>query len=353
MRMALSFARRGIGRVSPNPRVGCVIVDYASPGGEVVSCGFHKSFGGPHAETEAIKNALRPVRGMTAYVTLEPCCHTGHTPPCCDALISAGITRVVIGMTDPDPRVSGGGTAKLAAAGIEVVPSELEDECRRLNRGFVKRMTKGRPWVTIKAAVSMDGDIALRNGESKWITGIPARRLSHLMRAENDAVMIGIGSALKDDPELSVRDSEGLSPLKVIVDKDLEIPMNARVLKGEGAVVFTSCESRGEKISELLKRGVKVIKTRGGGRIRPDVILKELAAMGVNYVMLEGGSGLISSFIEDNAADEAAFFTAPKLMGDGMQMARGLRFASMSFAVGVKNVRAKAVGADFLFRGEF
>jgi diaminohydroxyphosphoribosylaminopyrimidine deaminase/5-amino-6-(5-phosphoribosylamino)uracil reductase len=354
--MALSLARRGTGFVSPNPRVGCVITDYSAPKTKAVSCGFHGRYGGPHAETEAIRNAGGSVRGMTAYVTLEPCCHTGHTPPCCDALISAGIARVVIGMTDPDPRVSGGGTAKLEAAGIEVISGVLSEECGHLNRGFIKRVAEGRPWVTIKAAVSMDGNIALKNGESKWITGPEARRKAHLMRAANDVVLVGIGTVMKDDPELSVRDSEGRSPIKAVVDKDLEIPVDARVLNGGGRVIFTeftASGARGEKILELSKRGVRVIKSRiCGGHIPPGEILKELAAMGANYVLIEGGAGLISSFVEAGCADEAAFFTAPKLLGDGVHVTK-FQIPSMNLAAKVKNLRAKTIGADVLLEGEF
>jgi diaminohydroxyphosphoribosylaminopyrimidine deaminase/5-amino-6-(5-phosphoribosylamino)uracil reductase len=353
MRMALSLARRGTGFVSPNPRVGCVIVDYGSSEPRVASCGFHGRYGGPHAETEAIKNARGSVRGMTAYVTLEPCCHTGHTPPCCDALIRAGIARVVTGMTDPDPRVSGGGTARLEAAGIKVVSGVLREECERLNRGFIKRVTEGRPWVTIKAAVSMDGNIALENGESKWITGPEARGKAHSMRAENDVVLVGIGTVTKDNPELSVRDAEGRSPIKAVVDRDLEISLDARVLSGGECVIFTSSGSCGEKISELAKMGVRVITSRTRGRhIPPGEILGELAAMGANYVLVEGGAGMISSFVASGCADEAAFFTAPKLMGSGMRVAN-FQISSMDAAVKVKNFRVKAVGADFLLEGEF
>jgi diaminohydroxyphosphoribosylaminopyrimidine deaminase/5-amino-6-(5-phosphoribosylamino)uracil reductase len=353
MRMALSLAHRGIGFVSPNPRVGCVIVDYGAPEPKVASCGFHGRYGSPHAEAEAIKNARASVKGMTVYVTLEPCCHTGHTPPCCDALISAGVARVVMGMTDPDPRVSGGGTAKLKAAGIEVVSGILGEECRRLNRGFIKRVTEGRPWVTIKAAVSIDGNIALGNGESKWITGPEARRKAHSMRAESDVVLVGIGTVTKDDPKLSVRDSEGRSPIKAVVDKDLKIPSDAAVLDGGNRVIFTSSGSRGEKISELSKMGVKVIKSQAhGGHIPPGKILGELAAMGANYVLIEGGAGLISSFVAAGYADEAAFFMAPKLMGSGLRITK-FQIPSMDLAVKIKNLRVKAVGADFLLEGEF
>jgi diaminohydroxyphosphoribosylaminopyrimidine deaminase/5-amino-6-(5-phosphoribosylamino)uracil reductase len=266
-----------------------------------------------------------------------------------------------MGMTDPDPRVSGGGTARLEAAGIEVVSGILREECERLNRGFIKRVTEGRPWVTVKAAVSMDGNIALENGESKWITGPEARRKAHLMRAENDVVLVGIGTVTKDDPELSVRDSEGRSPIKAVVDKDLEIFLDARVLRGGERVIFTSSDarcSRGEKISELSKMGVSVITPQtcgartSGGHIPPGEILAELAAMGANYVLAEGGAGLISSFIEAGCADETAFFTAPKLIGRGVRVTK-FQIPSMDSAVKIKNLRVKAVGADFLLEGEF
>jgi diaminohydroxyphosphoribosylaminopyrimidine deaminase/5-amino-6-(5-phosphoribosylamino)uracil reductase len=268
-------------------------------------------------------------------------------------LISAGIARVVMGITDPDPRVSGGGTAKLEAAGIEVISGVLGEECGRLNRGFIKRVTEGRPWVTIKAAASMDGNIALKNGESKWITGPEARRKAHLMRAANDVVLVGIGTVTKDDPELSVRDSEGRSPIKAVAYKDLEVSMDAKILSGGERVIFTASGALGEKISELSKRGVKVIKSRiRGGHIPPGEILGELAAMGANYVLIEGGAGLISSFVESGCADEAAFFTASKLLGDGVRVTR-FQIPSMDLAAKVKNLRAKAVGADVLLEGEF
>jgi diaminohydroxyphosphoribosylaminopyrimidine deaminase/5-amino-6-(5-phosphoribosylamino)uracil reductase len=256
-------------------------------------------------------------------------------------------------MTDPDPRVSGGGTARLEAAGIKVVSGVLREECERLNRGFIKRVTEGRPWVTIKAAVSMDGDIALENGESKWITGPQARRKAHSMRAENDVVLVGIGTVKKDDPELSVRDAEGRSPIKAVVDRDLEISTDARILSGGERVVFTSSGSCGEKIAELTEMGVRVVTSRTrGGHIPPAEMLGELAAMGANYVLVEGGAGVISSFVASGAADEAAFFTAPKLMGSGVRVSK-FQIPSMDAAVKVKNFRVKAVGADFLLGGEF
>jgi diaminohydroxyphosphoribosylaminopyrimidine deaminase/5-amino-6-(5-phosphoribosylamino)uracil reductase len=242
MRMALSLAYRGTGNVSPNPMVGCVIVDYGVEGGRAVSCGYHRNYGGFHAEADALRKAKQPVEGCTVYVNLEPCCHTGNTPPCSDALIGAGVSRVIIGTEDPNPKVRGGGIKRLADAGIEVETGVLEDECRWINRGFIRNMTMGRPWVTVKAAVSLDGDIALANGDSKWISGAPSRVRAHLMRAENDAVVVGVGTVLKDDPALTVRDCEGVSPLKIVVDRCLDTPLSAHVLD-DGRCFFSPEET--------------------------------------------------------------------------------------------------------------
>ena len=352
MRMALSFARRGTGYVSPNPRVGCVIVDFTVPGGRVASYGYHKEYGSPHAEANAIETAKEPVAGMTAYVNLEPCYHTGRTPPCCDALISSGISRVVIGMTDPDPRVSRGGASRLAAAGVSIVSPVLEDECLYLNRGFVKRIVKGVPWVTIKAAMSLDGDIALADGRSKWITSAPARRLAHMMRADSDLIMAGSGTIIKDDSLLSVRETDGRSPMKAVVDGNLDISPSAGVLD-EACVIFTDASSSAEKASALEKRGARIIRIRTDGKrhIPPVDILRELAAMGVNYVMIEGGAGLISSFLSSGQADEIFLFEAPKLMGNGIGVTRGLSVKSVNEALPVKDIRFKRVGGDILLKG--
>ena len=355
MRMALSFARRGTGYVSPNPRVGCVIVDFSVPGGRVVSHGYHKKYGGPHAEVNAMETARaagKPVAGMTAYVNLEPCCHTGHTPPCCDALITNGISRVVVGMSDPDPRVSGEGVSRLNSAGVKIVAPVLEDECLRLNRGFVKRVTKGIPWVTVKAAMSLDGDIALADGESKWITGAPARRLAHVMRADSDVIMAGSGTIIKDDPLLSVRDTDGRSPMKAIVDRNLDIMPSARVLD-DACVIFTGASSSVERASVLEKRGALVVRigTGDGRHIPPVDMLRELAAMGMNYVMIEGGAGLISSFLSSGEADEITLFEAPKLMGNGIGVTDGLSVKNMDDVLPIKDIRFKRVGGDILLKG--
>lgn len=354
MKMALSFAMRGTGSVSPNPRIGCVIVDYSeTESGRLVSWGYHKRFGGPHAEAEALKKAGKNARGCTVYVNLEPCCHTGKTPPCCNALIEAGVSRVVSGMLDPNPLVRGGGKQALEAAGIEFVNGVLEEDCRWLNRGFIRNMTLGRPWVTAKAAISLDGDMALEDGESKWISGPLSRKRAHLMRAENDAVMVGIGTILQDDPMLTVRDVDGKSPIKVVVDRHLDTPPDAKVLDHGGCVFMTGPSPDEERVNGLLRRGAKVIRQEVDSRERIpiDGILRELNKLGVNNLLLEGGSKLISSFINADAIDEYSLFIAPKVLGRGLRMSDDVVFNHMGETISMKQVRLRRIGDDLWFEG--
>jgi diaminohydroxyphosphoribosylaminopyrimidine deaminase/5-amino-6-(5-phosphoribosylamino)uracil reductase len=256
-------------------------------------------------------------------------------------------------MADPDPRVSGGGVSALEKAGVEVIPGVLEDECRWLNRGFVKRVTSGRPWVTVKAAISIDGNMAMADGQSKWITCAESRRRAHIARAENDAVMVGIGTILNDDPQLDVRDSDGHSPMKAVVDRDLRIPPRALALKGGNCAVFTGRPADGAKASELRSSGAKIIEmdTDGGGHIPPGLMLRELAAMGVNRLMVEGGAGIAGSFIKSGLVDEYSVFIAPKLMGSGIKMSERLSFSLMEDAIPLKKFSARDVGGDIWFRG--
>lgn len=353
MKMALSFAMRGTGSVSPNPRIGCVIVDYSVEGGRLVSWGYHKRFGGPHAEVEALKKAGKDARGCTVYVNLEPCCHTGKTPPCCDALIKAGVSRVVSGTLDPNPLVGGGGKQVLEAAGIEVINGVLEDECRWLNRGFIRNMTLGRPWVTVKAAISLDGDIALGSGESKWISGPLSRKRAHLMRAENDAVMVGVGTVLSDDPMLTVRDVDGKSPIKVVVDRNLDTPPDAKILDHGGCIFFVGPSPDDERVNQLTRRGAKIVRETvdSDDRIPIDRILHELKNLGVNQLLVEGGGKLIGSFIGACLVDEYSLFIAPKVLGDGLRMSDNIVFRHMEETVSMKQVSLRRIGDDIWFEG--
>ena len=353
MRMALSFAMRGTGSVSPNPRIGCVVVDYGVEGGRLISWGYHRRFGGPHAEVEALKKAGKHARGCTVYVNLEPCCHTGKTPPCCDALIEAGVSRVVSGTLDPNPLVSGGGKRTLEAACIEFLDGILEEECRWINRGFIRNMTLGRPWVTVKAALSLDGDMALGNGESRWISGPLSRKRAHLMRAENDAVMVGVGTVLRDDPMLTVRDVDGKSPIKVVVDRNLDTPPDAKILDHGGCVFFTGPFPDEARVNQLTRRGAKVVRQTvdTGERLAIDGILHELKGLGVNQLLVEGGGKLIGSFIGSCSVDEYSLFIAPKVLGEGLRMSDSIVFRHMEETVSMKQVRLRRIGDDIWFEG--
>jgi diaminohydroxyphosphoribosylaminopyrimidine deaminase/5-amino-6-(5-phosphoribosylamino)uracil reductase len=353
MRMALSFAYRGTGNVSPNPRVGCVIVARSADEWKTLSCGYHRSYGGFHAEIDALRRAKQPVEGCTVYVNLEPCCHTGNTPPCCDALISAGISKVVVGMEDPNPKVSGRGIGILKDAGIEVVTGVLEDECRWINRGFIRNMTMGRPWVTVKAAVSLDGDIALSNMESKWISGEPSRIRAHLMRSENDAIVVGVGTILKDDPMLTVRDVDGNSPLKIVIDKNLDTPPNARVLDDGRCVFFTGMTPDETKAAAMAQKGARIVRqvSDTGSHIPVEYILAEISAMGVNNLMVEGGSKLIDSFVSSGNVDEFSLFIAPKLLGKGLCLSENITFNSMNDVISLKQVKIRKIGDDIWLEG--
>lgn len=353
MRMALSFAMRGTGSVSPNPRIGCVIVDYSTEGGKLVSWGYHRRFGGLHAEAEALRKAGSDARGCTVYVNLEPCCHTGKTPPCCDALIAAGVSTVVAGTLDPNPLVSGGGKRAIEAAGIEFIEGVLEEECKWINRGFIRNMTLGRPWVTVKAALSLDGDMALENGESRWISGPLSRGRAHLMRAENDAVMVGVGTVLRDDPMLTVRDVDGKSPIKVVVDRSLDTPPDAKILNHGGCVFFTGPSPDGERVGQLARRGAKVIPQSldSRGHIPIDGILREMKNLGVNQLLVEGGGRLIGTFIDACAVDEYSLFIAPKVLGRGLRMSEGIVFKHMQETVSMNQIRLWRLGDDIWFEG--
>lgn len=348
MRQCIALAMRGTGSVSPNPRVGCVIVDDAS--GRVIASGYHRKFGGPHAEADALSKG-RDVRGAVAYVSLEPCSHTGKTPPCADALVAAGVSTVVAGTVDPDPRVSGRGVQRLRDAGITVITGVLEAECRWLNRGFIRRVTLGRPWVTIKAAVSVDGAMALASGESKWITGPAARARAHLLRADNDAVLVGAGTAMQDDPQLSVRDCDGASPMRVLIDPSLRVPHDRAIYRGGRTVVFASRDADARRADEIAAAGATIVRSDDGGRMDVQWVLGTLAEMGVNRLLVEGGARTIASFVGAGLVDECSFFVAPKLMGRGISLADGVKFEAMSEIMTMRMTSSRRVGDDVWIEG--
>jgi diaminohydroxyphosphoribosylaminopyrimidine deaminase / 5-amino-6-(5-phosphoribosylamino)uracil reductase len=312
MARALQLAERGLWSTSPNPRVGCVLVR----DGEIVGEGWHETAGGPHAEVHALHAAGEAAHGATAYVTLEPCSHHGRTPPCAEALIAAGVSRVVAAMSDPNPLVAGTGIALLKKAGIETASGLLEGEARELNIGFVARMTRGRPWLRLKAAASLDGKTALNNGISQWITGPEARRDGQRWRARACAILTGIGTVRDDDPQLNVRDFATLrQPLRVIVDSRLETPADARILQG-GPVLIAGAVDDGEKAELLRSTGAEVqIFPNAAGKVDLKALLEYLAQRGINEVHAEAGFKLNGSLLREGLVDELLLYLAPCLIG--------------------------------------
>lgn len=317
MAEALRLAERGRFTTTPNPRVGCVVVR----GGEVVGRGWHERAGGPHAEVAALAEAGSRAAGADLYLNLEPCAHHGRTPPCAEALVAVKLKRVVAAMGDPNPLVAGRGFGILRAAGIAVESGLMEAEARELNIGFVARMARGRPWLRLKLAASLDGRTALLNGKSQWITGEAARRDAHRLRAEACAVLTGIGTVREDDPRLTVRHVETpRQPLKVVVDSRLETPPGAKVLEG-GALVFCAVEDPA-KAAALRGRGAEVVAMPdAGGKVDLAAMMRELGRRGCNEVLAEGGFKLNGSLLAAGLVDELVVYLAPQLLGDA---ARGM-----------------------------
>lgn len=318
MARALRLAESGLYSATPNPRVGCVLVR----DGTVVGEGWHEKAGGPHAEVHALQSAGDLARRATAYVTLEPCSHHGRTPPCCEALLATGIGRVVAAMQDPNPLVAGQGLAWLRDAGLAVDSGLLANEARELNIGFVSRMERGRPWVRLKAAASLDGRTALENGSSQWITGPDARRDGHRWRARACAILTGIGTVRDDDPQLTVRDVEtARQPLRVVVDSRLEIDPSARVLQGERVLVVAAVENH--LLASIIEaRGAEVIfLPNDAGKVDLQALMRELAKRGINELHVEAGFKLNGSLLREGLVDELLLYLAPSLIGDA---SRGL-----------------------------
>jgi len=326
MLTALTLARRGLGRVAPNPAVGCVIVD---SDGHVAGRGWTAPGGRPHAETQALKQAGKKAGDSTAYVTFEPCSHKGKTPPCAKALIKSGVRRVVIGCGDPDTRVSGQGVEMLKSENVEVTEGVLEAEALALNAGFITRTKEGRPLFTLKTATSLDGRIATRTGDSQWITGDPARRTAHMLRARHDAVMVGIGTALADNPSLTCRlgGMEDFTPIRIVADSSLRLPLSSFLVetaKQYPTWIMCSIDAN-EKTSKALKtNGVTVIRVEKSesGRPSPAAMAEALAERGLTRVLIEGGGKLAGEFLGAGLVDQLAWYHAPLLIGgDGVAAA--------------------------------
>jgi len=348
MQRALALAGRGLYTTTPNPRVGCVIARE----GAIVGEGWHERAGGPHAEVVALREAGERARGATAYVTLEPCCHHGRTPPCADALVAAGVRRVVAAMQDPNPLVAGAGFTRLRAAGIEVQSGVLEREAAELNVGFIARMTRGTPWVRLKVAATLDGRTALANGVSQWITGPEARRDGHRWRARACAVLTGLGTVLDDDPQLTVRDVDtARQPLRVVVDSRLEIPPGARILAGGGTLVACAHDDA-SRSAELRARGSEVVVLPNAqGKVDLAALLRELGRRGVNELHVESGFKLNGSLIREGVVDELLVYLAPKLVGDSaLGMFNLPALTTLDAAVPLDIVDLAAIGPDVRLR---
>lgn len=345
---ALALAQRAIGLSEPNPRVGCVLT---AADGRVIGRGHTQQAGGPHAEVMALRDAQsrgESARGATAWVTLEPCAHHGRTPPCCDALIGAGVARVAMAIQDPFPLVSGQGAARLRAAGINVVEGELADAARELNIGFFSRIERGRPWVRLKAAVSLDGRTALENGASQWITGPQARADGHAWRKRAGALLTGVGTVLEDNPRLDVRLVEtALQPLRVIVDSRLETPPASRILDAPGSVLLYAAAPDDTRRAALEARGAQIALVPGpSAKVDLPAMLADLAARGINELHVEAGHKLNGSFVREGLVDEFLIYIAPKLLGLGRELAAFGPLARLQDGLALRFVGVATVGDD-------
>lgn len=352
MRLALELAEKARGRTSPNPMVGAVVVS----AGEVLGLGYHKRAGLPHAEVEAIAEAGRLATGSTMYVTLEPCCHFGRTPPCTKLIIDRGVSRVVVGSEDPNPIVRGKGIEELRKAGIKVELGVLEKECLRLNEAYFKFITTGMPFVLLKVACSLDGRIATPRGESRWITGYAARRFVHKLRDSYDAVIVGINTVLVDDPMLTARldDADCRDPLRVVVDSRLRLPLGAKLISCESkakTIVATTMLAPQEKARALEEAGVEVLRLGAAdGRVDLVQLMAELGARGVLSAIIEGGSEINASALKAGVVDKVIFFMAPKIIGGASSPGPvgGYGPEKLSEAIELDEMRVEPMGEDIL-----
>ncbi|MCS6914831.1 MAG: bifunctional diaminohydroxyphosphoribosylaminopyrimidine deaminase/5-amino-6-(5-phosphoribosylamino)uracil reductase RibD [Myxococcales bacterium] len=364
MRLALAEAERGRGQTRPNPLVGAVIVDESGPSPRLLATGFHARAGTDHAEVAALRSLGGQAPGATLYVTLEPCNHVGRTGNCCEALLRAGLRRVVVGMRDPNPRVPGGGVERLRQAGVAVEVGVLEEECRRQNRGYLRWITTGRPHLILKAAVSLDGFLApppqqRGSGGPVWLTGEAARARAHMLRAGCDALLIGAGTVRSDDPQLTVRlpEWQGPQPLRVVLDGQLSLRVQARVCQ-PGTLICTSeqaLRAHPERVAALRDRGVEVVAlppAKHGGRptdVDLEAVVELLGRREVLTALCEGGAELHGALLSAGLYQEAALFVAPVLLGAGVPLARG--FATGPSGLRLAEVSVEVIGQDVLVQG--
>jgi diaminohydroxyphosphoribosylaminopyrimidine deaminase/5-amino-6-(5-phosphoribosylamino)uracil reductase len=356
MRAALGYARKGLGKTSPNPAVGAVIVRQA----RVVAAGFHRKAGAPHAEVEALNRLEGKARpGDTLYVTLEPCNHYGRTPPCTQAILEKGVRKVVVGMKDLNPRVKGGGCQVLSRQGVEVVTGVLEGECRRLNEWFVTYVTEGRPFVIAKTAMTLDGWTATSTGHSRWVTNERSREWVHRLRNQVDGILVGVGTVTADDPLLNtrLRKGRGRDPVRIIVDTHLRIPVNARVLGHAHAsetLIAVSDDVPSRRLKRIERKGVSFLPCpKKNGEIDLRALMDRLGKRSITSVLLEGGATLMGAMIRERLVDKFCIFKAPKILGasDGRPMALGQGPSRMDQSIPLKDIRVRRFGDDILITG--
>lgn len=355
MQRALDLAAKGAGFVSPNPMVGAVVVK----DGQVIGEGYHQAAGGPHAEVHALNAAGSSARGATLYVTLEPCNHFGRTPPCTEKIITAGIRRIVVAMADPNPKVKGGGNDYLKAQGIEVACGVCQEDARKLNESFIKSITTGLPFVILKMAATLDGRIATRTGDARWVTGEAARARVHAMRHAMDAIMVGIGTVAADDPSLTTRlkSGRGVDPVRVILDTHLKLNPAARLLaSGSNAATYVVCapDAGSQKKQRLMEKGAEILEIPlRDGYIDLSHLMMRLGRMGITSILVEGGGQVAAGALNSGIVDKVALFYAPKLLvsDQGVPMCRGEGPVKMKDALALKNVDVSRVGEDILVEG--
>jgi diaminohydroxyphosphoribosylaminopyrimidine deaminase/5-amino-6-(5-phosphoribosylamino)uracil reductase len=352
MDLALKLAQSAVGQTEPNPLVGAVIVK----DGEMIGMGAHLKAGTPHAEVHALQMAGEKAKGATAYVTLEPCSHTGRTGPCAEALVRAGIAKVVVAALDPNPLVAGGGVAILREAGLEVVMGVREQESKRMNEIFNKYIVTKKPFVTVKTAMTLDGKIAAATGDSRWVTGEAARQDVHLIRHQTSAILVGINTVLEDDPQLTTRNVlHGKNPIRVVLDSKLHIPLSSKVVTDGQAPtwIFTSCDFDQEKKLELERRGVRVFVTSSAGAVDIQEMLSFLGEQQIASLLVEGGGSINFSFLREKAVDKVISYIAPKLIGgkDALTPFTGEGFDKMSDAIELSELSFEKVGEDLRITG--
>ncbi|MBD3310791.1 bifunctional diaminohydroxyphosphoribosylaminopyrimidine deaminase/5-amino-6-(5-phosphoribosylamino)uracil reductase RibD [Candidatus Woesearchaeota archaeon] len=343
MKRCLELARKG--RTSPNPMVGCVIARQ----GRIIAEGYHEKAGGPHAEVQALKKAGKKARGAVMYANLEPCCHHGKTPPCTDAIIKAGIKNVVCAMRDPNPRVSGEGIRQLKAAGIRVELGLMEKQAKRLNEAFLRYIPSKMPFVLMKAAVTLDGRIATSSGDSRWVSNEASRRTVHRLRDRYDAVLVGIGTVLKDNPRLTCRIREGNDPIRIIVDSKLRIPLDAEVLADDNVMIAATEACDSKKKARLEARGIGVTVVNSGRRVDLYRLMQMLGELRIISVLVEGGAGINASALEAGIVDKVMFFIAPKMIIRGKPVTEGKGPKLMKDALQLNRIRIRMVDDDLLY----